>query len=137
MTGQIIYGSLFVAVGLLALVNWWRKSSKRRTLLAIPIMPIASLRARQVSITGNVRSRNMELRSPLSDQRCVYYSFEVLRLVRTGKESSSWEAAISDSDSIDFQLEDETGSISDEIAVVVLSRILLARGRLLVKRASL
>jgi hypothetical protein len=100
-----------VAVGLLALVNWWRKSSKRRTLLAIPIMPIASLRARQVSITGSVRSRNMELRSPLSDLHCVYYSFEVLRLVRTGKDSSSWEAAISDSDCIDFQLEDDTGSI--------------------------
>ncbi|MBI2138977.1 hypothetical protein HYU13_05275 [Candidatus Woesearchaeota archaeon] len=87
------------------------KLRQKRTIENLPTSKIRSIAMGLVEVSGEVAPLKVNmLKSPLTQNDCVHYSFAVEEYRRSGK-SSHWATLLSDTQSYPFSLKDDTGEV--------------------------
>jgi len=107
----IVIGILFLIIGIILFVFGIFSLKWKRLIENIPTSKIRSIAMGLVEINGSVVPvKGQVLRSPFSQKDCVYYTYQIDRLVSSGK-SSHWQTIKSGKEIRYFYLKDETGMV--------------------------
>lgn len=106
---------LTVALGITGTVSlvagWWsiNKLKKARYLLDTPTSKIRSAAQGYVELYGVLQAGSAQLRAPLSEEPCVWWSFAIDEQIRSGKDNKRWQQVEKGSSEALLQLNDGTG----------------------------
>jgi len=102
---------LFLALGIYSLLEGFKWFKRKRLIEDIPTSKVRSIHMGLVEIFGEAMpARNKILKSPITNNDCVYYRYTVEELRRTGR-SSRWVTIESESYKTYFYLKDDTGIV--------------------------
>ena len=108
---------VLAGAGLLAGVFWFFQGffifREYRLVADTPIVPIRSMAMGRVQIRGKAVG-DKTLSSPVSNQPCYLYKVDIDRWQEGRSGSGQWSAYLTDTGSVDFYLEDETGKVRVE-----------------------
>ncbi|MFC1805113.1 GIDE domain-containing protein [Candidatus Omnitrophota bacterium] len=105
--GNIIF---FCIAGICAFFWGFTRLRRKRLIENIPTSTIRSLAMGLVELIGKAEKK-IELMSPLSEAKCVFYKYLIERLTRSGKSSTWVTIAKGDSAFAHFFLDDGTGRV--------------------------
>ena len=109
--GDVVIGGL----GLLCFGAWtfytgFQEWKKKNHILNTPTSKIRGLAMGACEIHGHIKPLHKTLIDPLTKKECVWYDYQVLKLVKRGK-SSSWVPVVTLKDGVPFKVKDDTGEV--------------------------
>jgi hypothetical protein len=113
---DLIFPFILLFIGGIILLIWGLLSFKMKRLIEnTPTSKIRSIAMGLVEIYGEVKPlKDNILKSPFSNNDCVYYKYNVKELRQSGK-SSSWVTIKKGEEKKLFYLKDETGSVLTDL----------------------
>lgn len=104
-------GIYFIIGGSLLFFQGFKKLSKKRRTIGVPVSRIRALAVGSAKIQGKiVKANSVGKTAPLSGKRCLFY-IDSIEDFYLGKIGFGWRTVKSNSDWVDFYVEDSSGKV--------------------------